>query len=65
MRFRIPRSPGVNEHLKAGGRTANSLMEKPLAEDIVFTFYTYSNAAIPFETPWTPTGIPDIFFDSR
>lgn len=36
-----------------------------MAEDIVFTFYTYSNAAIPFEKRWRPTGIRDDFFDSR
>ncbi len=36
-----------------------------MAEDIIFTFYTYSNAAIPFETRWKPTGIPDNFFDSH
>ncbi|MGO4317778.1 hypothetical protein [Agrobacterium sp. MCAB5] len=36
-----------------------------MAEDIVFTFYTYSNAGVPTEERWKPTGIPDTFFDSR
>jgi len=36
-----------------------------LAQDTVFTFYTYSNAGTPAEERWKPTGIPDIFFDSR
>lgn len=40
------------------------LREKPLTEGIVFTFYTYSNASVPVEERWKPTGIPDTFFDS-
>jgi len=35
-----------------------------LTQDIVFTFYTYSNAGVQAEERWKPTGIPDIFFDS-
>ena len=37
--------------------------EKPLAEPLSFTFYTYSPAGIPLEERWARTGIPDIFFD--
>ncbi|PZR84520.1 MAG: hypothetical protein DI537_32695 [Stutzerimonas stutzeri] len=36
-----------------------------MTHDIVFTFYTYSNAGVPSEERWKPTGIPDTFFDSR
>ncbi|MCR5942629.1 hypothetical protein FG152_17625 [Ochrobactrum sp. XJ1] len=36
-----------------------------MEQDTVFTFYTYSNAGTPAEERWKPTGIPDIFFDSR
>lgn len=36
-----------------------------MAKDIVFIFYTYSNADLRAEERWKPTGIPDIFFDSH
>lgn len=36
-----------------------------MAQDIVFTFYTYSNAGVHADERWKPTGIPDIFFDSH
>jgi len=48
-----------------GGAPPQLLWEKPLAQDIVFTFYTYSNAGVRAEERWKPTGIPDIFFDSH
>jgi len=38
------------------------LQEKPLAEPLSFTFYTYSQAGFPLEERWARTGIPDIFF---
>ncbi|MBO9195969.1 hypothetical protein J5277_17845 [Rhizobium sp. 16-449-1b] len=36
-----------------------------MAQDIAFTFYTYSNAGVTAEERWKPTGIPDVFFDSH
>jgi hypothetical protein len=41
------------------------LQEKPLSENLVFTFYTYSDARIPEEDRWKPTGIHDVFFNSQ
>ena len=40
------------------------LQEEPLAEGLVFTFYTYADARIPREERWKPTGLRDTFFDS-
>ncbi|QDG94450.1 hypothetical protein NIBR502774_18010 (plasmid) [Rhizobium sp. NIBRBAC000502774] len=36
-----------------------------MAQDVVLTFYTYSNAGVRAEERWKPTGIPDTFFDSH
>lgn len=38
------------------------LQEKPLAEGLTYTFYTYSDAAVPLDERWKPTGLRDIFF---
>lgn len=33
-----------------------------MAEELTYTFYTYSEAALPLEERWKPTGLRDIFF---
>jgi hypothetical protein len=50
--------------LYGGGVPPQMVQEKPLAENVIFTFYTFSNANIPSEDRWRPTGIPDVFFDN-
>jgi hypothetical protein len=50
--------------LEGGGVPPQSLQEKPLAEGLVFTFYTYADARVPLEERWKPTGLRDIFFDN-
>lgn len=47
-----------------GGVPPQLLQEKPLAEGLVFTFYTYGDARIPREERWKPTGLRDIFFNN-
>lgn len=34
-----------------------------MAEGLVYTFYTYSDAALPLRERWKPTGLRDIFFE--
>lgn len=36
-----------------------------MAEGLPYTFYTYSDAAVPLEERWKPTGLRDIFFTDR
>jgi hypothetical protein len=36
-----------------------------VAEGLAYTFYTYSDASVPLEERWTPTGLRDIFFADR
>lgn len=36
-----------------------------MAEGLTYTFYTYSDAAVPLEDRWKPTGLRDIFFADR
>lgn len=33
-----------------------------MAEGLAYTFYTYSDAAVPLEDRWKATGLRDIFF---
>ena len=36
-----------------------------MAEGLAYTFYTYSDAAVPRDERWKPTGLRDIFFADR
>jgi hypothetical protein len=49
----------------AGAHRRNCFREKPLAEGLTYTFYTYSDAAVPLAERWKPTGLRDIFFADR
>lgn len=53
----------VSMSLVGGGAPPQTLREKPLAEGLAYTFYTYCDAGVPLEERWKPTGLRDIFFD--
>ncbi len=36
-----------------------------MAEGLAYTFYTYSDACVPLNERWKPTGLRDIFFADR
>jgi len=36
-----------------------------LAEELAYTFYTYSDAAVPLNERWKPTGLREAFFADR
>jgi len=36
-----------------------------LAEGLAYAFYTYSDAAVPRDERWKPTGLRDIYFADR
>ena len=60
-RFPTPRSWG-HRALNGGDVPPKLLQEEPLAEGLVFTFYTYADARIPLDERWKQTGLRDIFF---
>ena len=36
-----------------------------MAEELAYTFYTYSDAAVPLNERWKPTGLRETFFADR